>query len=75
MISSACDDEEGKGRNGPSVKKTYHNGLELLENFDTIENNFSYMSESLLGAKGTNSNECIGSNTILSNQQIEVNVH
>ena len=73
MISSACDDVEGKGRNDPSVKKTYHNGLELLENFDTIENNFSYMSESLLGGKGTNSNGCIGNVAMPPNQHIVVN--
>ena len=75
VIASSCDDEERKRRIDPCVKKTYHNGFELLENFDSVGDNFSYVSESLLGAKGTNSNECMGSNTILPNQQIEVKVH
>ena len=34
VIDSSCDDEERKRRIDPCVKKTYHNGLELLDNFD-----------------------------------------
>ena len=74
MVTSVCDDEERKGRIDPCVKKTYHNGFEILGNFDSVEDNFSFMSESLLGGKGTNSNGCIGSNTVLPNQQLEVKV-